>query len=217
MPVKIPKTFAPNKIASSKLRIYSSMDFDSAVSRKNPLGVLDAFKLAFPLKYKDVELILKIRGALHPQLRLILESYLLNDPRITIIEKTLTRAEIDELTQSCNIYLSMHRSEGFGFGPAEALACAKIVVCTDYGGTRDFINGKTGFPVEYQLTPVKPNEYPFWENQVWAEPSLESAALALRSVYDDYEKACRKAEMGRSLLLKNYSYEVIGALMKDLL
>ena len=217
MPVLIPQTFPNNTIQGEKLRIYSSMDFDSTVSRKNPQGAIDAFNAAFPPRYQDVELVLKVRGNNDAGARSLLQASSANDPRIKIIDRTMSRGEIDALINSCNVYLSMHRSEGFGFGPAEALASEKIVVSTDYSGTRDFINVNTGYPVDYKLTPVKTGEYIFFENQLWANPSVESAAHALRNIYDHYESALLRAKNGRQLILAQHSFQAAGHALRALI
>jgi glycosyltransferase involved in cell wall biosynthesis len=147
----------------------------------------------------------------------MLQSYCARDSRIKVIDKTLTRSEVDMLMNECNVFLSMHRSEGFGLGPAEALASEKIVVSTDYGGTTDFINQSTGYPVEYKLVPLKPNDYWQWDKQIWADPSIDSAAIALRNIYDHYHDALIRAKNGRKFMKDHHSFEVIGRQMKDLL
>ena len=192
-PVRIPKAVNSNFIKDGVLRIYSSMDFDSTIARKNPQGILEAFNSAFPRKYDDVQLILKVRGGKDLEVRNMLQAHCSRDSRIKVIDQTLSRIEVDVLADASNIYLSMHRSEGFGFGPAEALASEKIVVSTDYGGSRDFINSNTGYPVDYKLIPVKPGDYPYWENQLWAEPMIDSAVHALRDIYDHYDGALERA------------------------
>lgn len=212
MPVKISENMLPNTVSDGKLRIFSSMDFDSFEARKNPRGVLDAFSAAFPIgKFSDVELVLKVRGRVaNTEVRSMLHAFAEKDRRIVVIDQTLDRSEMDALINSCNVYLSMHRSEGFGFGPAEALAAGKIVVSTDYGGTCDFINPSTGFPIAYKLAPVKPGEYPFWENQLWADPLIESAAHSLIEIYSHYELALGRAKKGRDLMLAEYSFADVG-------
>lgn len=212
MPVRIPENIVPNTINNGKLRIFSSMDFDSFAPRKNPQGVLDAFSAAFPIgQYSDLELVVKVRGGTADSVaRAILQAHAFKDRRILVIDKTLDRSEMDALINTCNIYLSMHRSEGFGFGPAEALAAGKIVVSTNYGGTCDFVSPSTGFPVAYRLVPVKTGEYPFWENQLWADPIIESAAQSLREIYSRYELALERANKGRELMLTEHSFKVVG-------
>jgi glycosyltransferase involved in cell wall biosynthesis len=111
----------------------------------------------------------------------------------------------------------MHRSEGFGLGLAEALALEKIVVSTDYGGTCDFISPSTGYPVAYKLVPVGTGEYPFWENQLWADPLVESAVQSLRHIYDHYDSAIERAKNGRNLIMSQHSLESVGTSLKSLL
>ena len=117
----------------------------------------------------------------------------------------------------CDVFVSLHRSEGFGFGAAEALAAGKAVVATDYGGTTDFITETTGYPVPFQLQPVKKGEYVEPDEQVWADASLEAAAAALRSIYDNSTEAASRTESGFNLLKTNHSPEQGGAIMKKLL
>ena len=217
LPVRIPKTVHSNDIKGGILKIYSSMDFDSTISRKNPQGILDAFNAAFPRKYDDVQLILKVRGSNDLGARNMLQAHCSRDSRIKVIDQTLSRIKLDALTDSSNVYLTMHRSEGFGFGPAEALASEKIVVSTDYGGSCDFINSTTGYPVDYKLIPLKPGDYPYWENQLWAEPMIDSAVSALRDVYDHYDSALERAKKGRQLMLDQHAFEVAGKALKHLL
>lgn len=213
-PIKIPCS-ASNEINNS-LRFFSHLDFDSFVARKNPLAVLDVFKAAFPHHYDDVELILKVRGHNDRGTRNSIHHYCTNDPRIKVIDQTLNQNDMDKLINSCNVYLSMHRAEGFGLGPAEALALEKIVVSTNYGGTCDFISTNTGYPVDFKLIPVKPYEYPFWENQLWAEPNIDSAVSALLDIYHNFDNALLRAKRGRQLMIDKHSFIKVGNLLKTL-
>ena len=51
------------------------------------------------------------------------------------------------LISSCDAYISLHRSEGFGLGMAEAMNFGRIVIATDYSGSADFLTPETGFPI----------------------------------------------------------------------
>ena len=212
-PVEIPATSETNYLRGDKLVIFSLLDFASWVERKNPLGVLDAFQLAFPPTFTDVELIVKVRGAVstygQDDTRTTIEKYSKHDSRIKIIDQTFDRIQVDELISQCNVYLSMHRSE--------AMARGKIVIATDYGGTTDFVNHSTGFPVAYKVVPVKPGEYCGGDNQLWADPLLDSAASCLRDVYEHYDLALQKAINGRDWLIKNNSFPVVGRLLESTL
>jgi glycosyltransferase involved in cell wall biosynthesis len=108
----------------------------------------------------------------------------------------------------------LHRSEGFGYTPAEAMLLEKPVIATDYSGTKDFINQDTGFPVNYQLIPVKENEYPFWQDQTWAEPDLNHAAWLMRKMITDEAQTKAIACQGKAKILNDYSLEKIGKLYR---
>jgi len=216
-PVFIPSVVEKNTLADDKLRIFSFFDYGSFASRKNPKAVLEAFQIAFPKRYDDVELLLKVRGFGGDDFRKMILDYALKDPRIKVIDETLDRASMDELIQRCNVFISLHRSEGFGFGPAESLAREKIVISTDYGGTCDFLNHETGYPVGFKLIPVRQNEYPFAQNQLWADPMVDQAALYLRGIYENFEEAQKRAIVGRCLMIKQHSFSSVGKKMKSLL
>ena len=214
-PVDIPTRLMPNILVDGKLKIFSFFDSDSFISRKNPKAALDAFQIAFPKSINDVELTVKVRGSGEGGRRLLLE-YALNDPRIKIIDKNLDRASMDDLIQGCNVFLSLHRSEGFGLGSAESLGRGKIVVSTNYGGTCDFINANTAYPVGYRLIPVKQTEYPFALNQIWADPYIDQAASYLQEIYADFAKAQNLALKGRELMIGQHSFKSVGDQMKSL-
>ena len=147
----------------------------------------------------------------------MLQANCAKDPRIKIIDKTLPRDAMDALLEECNVYISMHRSEGFGLGPAEALAHEKIVISTDYGGTTDFISKNTGYPVDYKLIPVESNAYLFGQNQMWAEPSVDSAAESLRDIYHNYDNAMLRGINGRKLMIKQHSFHAAGKALRLLI
>ncbi|VEP15222.1 hypothetical protein H1P_3170010 [Hyella patelloides LEGE 07179] len=90
----------------------------------------------------------------------------------------------------------------------------KPVIATDYSGTKDFINQGTGFPVNYQLIPVKKNQYPFWQNQTWAEPDINHAAWLMRNMIADETKTKKIAKQGKQKILTDYSLKAIGKIYK---
>ncbi|MCB1473758.1 MAG: glycosyltransferase [Rhodobiaceae bacterium] len=216
-PVRLPASMPAAGRRDGTLRIYTFFDFDSFVERKDPASAVQAFRRAFSDNRRDVELLLKARGGRDESQRKWLLDAVAADPRIRFVDRTLSRAEADGLMAQCDVFISLHRSEGFGFGCAEALAAGKAVVATDFGGTTDFINEETGYPVPYDLRPVGPNEYADFEGQTWAAASVEAAAEALRAIYDDPQAALQRTRRGFDLLLRNHSPQRVGEDLKGLL
>jgi len=216
-PVHLPATVPPPRSGRDTLRLFTYLDFDSFGARKNPTAAVNAFRAAFEPSQRDVELVVKIRGTHDNGLRRWLMGAAAADRRITVIDRTLDRLRMDELMAGCDVFVSLHRSEGFGFGAAEALAAGKAVVATDYGGTTDFITPTTGYPVAYALEPVRPGEYIESEGQQWATAHEDAAAAALRAIHADPAEADARARRGFALLQERHALPVVGAEIARLL
>jgi len=108
---------------AQKFYFLFSFDFSSRPQRKNPTSVAEAFQRAFPGR-SDIGLIFKISGAHErfPDELFGLKATALGDPRITISQGEWERTDLLALLASTDCYVSLHRSEGFGIGMAEAMA-----------------------------------------------------------------------------------------------
>lgn len=137
------------------------------------------------------------------------------DPRIFIIDKDLRRPQVDALTGLADCFVSLHRSEGFGLGMAEAMGLGKPVIGTDYSGNTDFLTEATGFPVAYRLIPVPPGAYPGYEDQVWAEPDLEQAAWSMRRIAAGADGVAARAEAARRYMAEHHSAAAVGRICRE--
>jgi glycosyltransferase involved in cell wall biosynthesis len=212
-PLQIPGEEVLKTGFSGPLRILFFFDFDSFPARKNPEAAVRAFQAAFAGS-EDVRMTVKTRGAEDAGRRAWLSEQAARDPRIDVVDRTLTAEAMAEVMRAHDVFLSLHRSEGFGLGCAEALTVGNIVVATDYGGTRDFVSEETGFPVSWTRVPVAPGAYIEAEGADWADPSVEHAAQHLRRIYDAPEEARRRALKGREALRRSHSIAAVGARMR---
>jgi glycosyltransferase involved in cell wall biosynthesis len=195
-----------------------SFDAASVLERKNPLALVRAFRKAFPSGSENTRLVIKTMNAANQQTdrdrkhwRAVLNQAA-EDPRVKILDTRFNDGEMADLFEICDCYVSLHRSEGFGFGPAEALAREKPVITTGYSGVRDFCTPETALLVDYQLVPVQPGAYPYMDpgrRYEWADPSPESAAAQMRDVWQNPEKGIRLGRHGQELMARQYS---VGAL-----
>jgi len=217
LPLRLPSAVPPPRSGRDTLRVLTYLDFDSYGARKNPTGAVNVFRAAFEAARRDVELVVKIRGTQDNGLRRWLGETAALDQRIKVIDRTFDRRQMDELIASCDVLLSLHRSEGYGLGAAEALAAGKAVVATNYGGTTDFITPETGYPIDYVLEAVQPGQYVNTDGQVWAAPLQEAAAAALRLIYDDPAQAVARTLRGFALLQSQNSLAAVGTEIARLL
>jgi glycosyltransferase involved in cell wall biosynthesis len=159
-------------VPEKKFVFYFGFDWRSYASRKNPLATAAAFRRAFPRRAAPVCLVLKTIGSgWKADERDVLAEEVGGDPRIVVIDQELDRPRAIALLALCDCFVSLHRSEGFGRGPAEAMLLGKPVIATDYSGTRDFVTKDTAFRVGCELVPVGKDEYPGATGQVWAYPT----------------------------------------------
>lgn len=196
--------------------VLTSFDLNSFFSRKNPKATIDAFLKAFP-EEQDVRLVIKMHGGASDfdEERAALIHLIEGDSRIMVVDEVLERHEMDVLQQTVDCFISLHRSEGFGLNVAELMGRGKPVVSTAYSGSDEFVRPGAAFPIGFTMVPVGKDNYPFWQNQYWAEPSVRSAAAALREIYEKSERSAEIARAGEALIKTEFSYEVIGKRMSD--
>lgn len=216
-PIHLPPRPPAARGFTGPLRILTFVDYDSFVARKNPQGAIEAFLQAFPAGSEDVELIVKARGAAGSSARAALHALMARDRRITVIDCTISRDEVAALMAGSDVFLSLHRSEGFSLGCAEAMANGKAVVATNFGGSCDFVTDATGYPVDFTRVPVSAEDYPGAEGSYWAEPSVAHAAELLMGLYDVPGQALTKALAGYDHLATHNSFAAVGARMREIL
>lgn len=181
--------------------VLTCFDFDSVVERKNPAGSIEAFRRAFPAPGSGPCLLIKsVNGDLHPDALDALRARCADRPDIRIVDRYLRRGEQARLIASCDVFLSVHRAEGFGLMLAEALAAARPVIATDYSGSREFLDATCGFPIPWREAPIPEGAGPY--RGAWADPDLDATAERLRSVVADPEGSARIARAGQRRVLE---------------
>ena len=189
-------------------------DYNSVFARKNPLGLLDAFVRAFPAPGDGASLVLKSINAEHhvdehEQLKVAAAEH----PHVKLLDYYVSAADKNRLIASCDCYVSLHRSEGFGITMAEAMLLGKPVVATGYSGNLDYMTHENSYLVDYELQPIGRAAGPYPADGEWAEPDLGHAAALLREVFEDRAEAARRGERAARDIEANHSLEVVGAAM----
>jgi glycosyltransferase involved in cell wall biosynthesis len=194
-----------------------SFDFNSFAERKNPSGLIRAFRHAFPPNRMDVVLVIKsINGHKNPEATQALMEVAGYDPRILLRDGFLSRDEVFGLQSVADAYVSLHRAEGFGLGFAESMYQGKPVIGTGYSGNLEFMNESNSALIDYTLVPIKKGQYLYDDpGYFWAEPDEEHAAHLMRKLVDDSEYRQRLAFRGQQDILNGFSHAATAERMKS--
>jgi glycosyltransferase involved in cell wall biosynthesis len=180
--------------------VLVSFNLASSFARKNPLGAIAAFRAAFGER-TDRLLLLKLGNPHHfPEDFARLAAAAAAAPNIRLETRTMPAADVAALMAAADIVLSLHRSEGFGLVPAEAMLLGRPVVATGWSGNMDFMEEGTAGLVRYRLVPAE-DERGVYDvaGAVWAEPDIAHAAEWLRRLADDAAERRALGEAGRAM------------------
>ncbi len=186
-------------------------DLNSYSPRKNPTAVIEAFRRS-GLAAEGAALVIKTHGAKGNEADLAALRDAVSDMAETrLIAETLSRADLTALESACDVFVSLHRSEGFGFAVAECMALGKPVIATDWSATAEFLNATNGCPVRSQLIELEQNVGPYAKGQRWAEPDVAHAAAEMRRLAADPALRTRLGEAARHTVKQRFAPQVIGA------
>jgi glycosyltransferase involved in cell wall biosynthesis len=189
-------------------------DYLSTIERKNPVGLIEAFKRAFAPEDGALLLIKTMNAPLLPlaEEEVLWAAHGRRD--IHLIDRSLSRLQRDSLMAACDCYVSLHRAEGFGLTMAEAMAIGKPVIATGYSGNVDFMNAENSYLVDYEIGLVGPDCLIYPADGEWAYPSIEHAAELMRRVRAEPEQARQIGERARADIARLLSPAATGAAMR---
>jgi SAM-dependent methyltransferase/glycosyltransferase involved in cell wall biosynthesis len=212
VPPVAPMTRAELQVPGDFLFLFL-FDFNSALARKNPLGLVEAFKRAFAPGDGASLVIKSINAANHPESAALLRDAIADVPNAHLIDRYLSASERYALLDSADSYVSLHRSEGLGLTPAESMYLGKPVIATGWSGNLDFMTPENSYLVDYELVDVGVEGAPYPADGRWAEPDLDHAASLMRRVFTDREEAAAKGARAAADLRRTHSLEAAAASM----
>ncbi|GJM83642.1 hypothetical protein HMSSN139_61380 [Paenibacillus sp. HMSSN-139] len=137
-------------------------DVKSYQERKNPEAAINAFKAAFQPDDTNVGLVIKVNCYKSTLNDLeALDVLIANYKNIYLIKETISRNDVNALLGITDCFVSLHRSEGFGLGLAEAMYLGKPVIGTNWSSNTDFMNNKNSCLVDYELIQVGRDQGPY--------------------------------------------------------
>lgn len=202
-------------IPDRKFAVLVMYDFHSYRYRKNPEAAIAAFKLAARGR-SDMALVVKtINASKYAADYAALKADVADLDSVVFIDEVYSREQIYALEASCDCMLSLHRAEGFGFGPAEMMFLGKPVIATGWSGNMEFMTHMNSFPVNYELKPLAKPLGAYVAGLEWAEPDVEHAASCLRQVVEQQALAFEIGKRAQHTMRTRFSPEVIGKQYRD--
>jgi glycosyltransferase involved in cell wall biosynthesis len=217
LPEKLPTTGAGRDhfgLPVDKFLFLFIFDLHSILERKNPLGLIAAFKKAFTGK-DDALLVLKCSHSEDCPAELAALTEAARGANVKIIDSVMGREEINRLVELADCYVSLHRAEGFGFPLAEAMSLEKPVIATANSGNMDFMTPSNSFLTKYRLAEIARDHGPYKKGSAWADPDTDHAAELMRFVYEHPEAAREMGRKARQDILRGFHPRVVGAMMQQ--
>ncbi|WP_339817816.1 glycosyltransferase family 4 protein [Paenibacillus sp. FSL R7-0216] len=203
-------------LPKSPFLFLSMYDVKSYQDRKNPEAAINAFKAAFQPDDMNVGLVIKV-NCFKSNLNGLdaLDTLIENYENIYLIKETISRNDINALLSLTDCFVSLHRSEGFGLGLAEAMYLRKPVIGTNWSSNTDFMDHNNSCLVDYELIQVGKDQGPYKAYQNWADPNVEHAANYMKKLVNDKGYYRMIAANGEKYIKENYSPEAVGKLIQQ--
>ena len=166
--------------------VGTSFSFKSNYARKNPCAAIDAFRLSFRAGEQVCLLIHCNDSQTFTRLFDHLVSFAGEDPRIIILDTFRRAYPIRDFYGTIDLYLSLHRSEGYGLTLMEAAQAGLPVIATRWGMAPDIAARPEVHTVSSRLVVTVDSQgiYDRHPGAVWAEPDLFEAASELTQAYE---------------------------------
>ena len=160
------------------------MDLRTCPDRKNPLAHIRAWKRSFE---KNPDAILLIKANFSDRTRFMRREMLKEiseNPNIQIIEQIFDHRDFEAFQRMADVFISLHRAEGYGLNIHEMLEIGTPTVATGYSGNMDYMAAYPhAFSVSYQMVPYKDRTFHYTDTELrWAEANIDEAAAVLHDI-----------------------------------
>ena len=173
--------------------VFTGFEPASDPVRKNPFAAIDAFQRAFGPESR-AKLVIKLNNPgvdsrAKPMIER-LEAMAAADKRLIVLKDRLNVDRLMALYASCDLVVSLHRSEGLGLMPLEAMHLGKPVVATGWSGNMTYMDHANSCPVRVSFvdtdnTSVYYSPRALGIRSFWAEPDVAHAASLIRWLAND--------------------------------
>lgn len=169
-----------------KFLFLAMYDTNSTMARKNPLGAIKAFQSAFSPEDKRVGLVLKMNNPREDELTALKKS-LRDYQNIYYITEIMDKVVVNSLIACVDVFVSLHRAEGFGLVMAEAMLNGTPCIATNWSSNTEFMNDEVACMVDYTFTTLKKTTPPYNKGSRWANANIDTAADYMKRLVEEPE------------------------------
>jgi glycosyltransferase involved in cell wall biosynthesis len=172
-------------LSSRDSYVLAACDYNSWSKRKNIDNTIEAF-LSSQLPCHGITLKIKtLNLSKYPLEKAKLSNYTKKHKFIEVIDGKMDEKELDNLYEKALIYISLHRSEGFGLNILKAMSKGTPVIVTKYSGNLDFCESNNSKLVDFELIDLDSESAKIFGHNKWASANIEQASEFLNDLYFD--------------------------------
>lgn len=207
---KIDKDFSKEyfNIDVNKFVFLFSFDYNSRLERKNINSLIDSFNKSFQ-NNDDVLLFIKTHNLPVGKIK--------ETSNIKVLNKILNEEDRNILMNCSDVYISLHRSEGYGLTILESIMLEKPIICSDYSGNLDFCDPNYMELVKGSYVDVHDSYYnnKSYNNDIkWFDVDIEDASNKMISVYNNIEKYEKLIIEWKVIIKDKINKEVLNTFIK---
>jgi tetratricopeptide (TPR) repeat protein len=193
------------------------------IARKGIDVLLDAYVRAFSAA-DDVTLVIKDFGAnsfyagQDASALIAAVKALPNAPEIVHLTEDVSEDGIAGLYAACDALIHPYRGEGYGLPIAEAMACGKPTVVTNFGAALDFANTSNSYLIPARKTVLDQThigDLELVDLAWWAEPDRVALATTLRHLYQNPEEARATGARAAAEIAANHTWAHAAAIAAE--
>lgn len=190
-------------IPASAFVAVQSFSLASSLTRKNAIGAISAFVAAFH-DQPDARLVLRhLSGDRFPNsLHRLREAAQVAGQQIILRPAGSGLDDLHDLYAACDVYISLHRTEGFGLNLAEVMLAGRPLIATNWSGNLDFMDSECVALVNADLVALDDPDKVYTQKAArWAEPRMDEAIRWLRKLASDPDQRREFADAARTRAL----------------
>lgn len=201
-------------LPNDKFLFLTMFDVNSVLERKNPMATLRAFKEAFH-DNDSVGLVIKINDFKKDVNRDFIMREINTEKNIYVVDDVLSRNDVNALIDLSDVFVSLHRSEGFGLVLAESMYLGKPVIATNWSSNVDFMTHENSCPVSYRLIELETDFGIYRKGNTWADPFVSDASCYMKRLYVDKEYYDTISQNAMLTIKKQYSIDRSAKFIKE--